>query len=941
MKDATIKATFCGLIAALTLAMLACVAPAADFFVAPDGNDGNPGTRQRPFATLEGARDAVRELKQKGVAGPVTVQLRGGRYALSKPLELTAQDSGAEGQPVTYRCYADEKVVLSGGKEIRGWRKHDARLWVADVPWAKDRKEPFTELFVGGVRRPRARTPNAGSYFYSRRLHLTDAAKHPQCLGLSYNPGDLGPWANRSDAVIVLFHNWVNSYNYIQDFDATKQRITFARPAGIFFLGPHVRYYVENVFQALDDPGEWFFDRATSLLYYYPLAGEDIEHTEVIAPAVTATLLAINGDPEKGRFVERLVFRGISLQHTDANLARDYEHSVQGAHTQKGAIFATGLRHSVIEDCEFTRLGEHAVSLREGCQWNVVRRCHITDVGGGGIYLSEGWPKKGADALLTAHNRIDNNFIHDNGHIFRAGCGVFLGGSASYNEITHNEICNQSWVGVHMGWSWTGKVRSFTHDNTVAYNHLHHLGNGVLNDLGGIYTLGDSPGTVLHHNHIHDITRFERGRMGYGGWGIYLDAGSSEIRIENNLVYRTRDGGFYITCVGFPHGNMVRNNIFACSADAQVMRDGHDEPEASHFQFKRNIVYGERAQLFRGDNWMKESNFISDDNCLWSTSGSPPVVAGKTFTQWQAEGRDQHSLVADPCFAKPGEGDFSLTADSPPLAIGFRPIDVSTAGLHGDAAWIRLARELPHRPSENPVTVDAGATPLQEDFEDYNVGSRPDEARLVEENTEAIIRVSNDCTASGKQSLKLVDGPGQRRAWNPNMYYETWYDAGMVEGSFDLRLEPGAMFQHKWRDSVGGGTYVEGPLLSVEADGALKVGGKKLTQLPHSQWVNLRIIAGTGPQANGRWQLTVRVAGQEPQHFADLRCDPKFNRLTWYGFSSLATTRTVFYLDNITLRLLPAGMSMARENSIQSWTSGALIPSFHVPPLLIAHRNET
>ena len=141
-----------------------------------------------------------------------------------------------------------------------------------------------------------------------------------------------------------------------------------------------------------------------------------------------------------------------------------------------------------------------------------------------------------------------------------------------------------------------GRAPAYTHHNEVGYNHIHHLGNGVLNDIGGIYTLGVSPGTVLHHNLIHDVTRFERGDEGYGGWGIYLDAGSSEMVVENNVVYNTRDGGLHLHCFGHPYGDTIRNNVFAYSDEGQMMRNADHEPEGNNAHLERNIVYGGKTE---------------------------------------------------------------------------------------------------------------------------------------------------------------------------------------------------------------------------------------------------------------------------------------------------------------------------------------------------------
>ncbi len=865
------------------------------FYVSPDGSDQNPGTRAQPFATLPRARDAVRALRQGAPARqPATVRLLDGAHVLSEAFVLTPPDSD-----VTYEAAPGARPVVSGGVRVSGWRKDGERLWVADVPWLKSRAEPFTQLFVNGARRPCARTPNEGAYFYTKRLTLAPGEPGP-CLGFTYNKEDALPWIAQPGVRVALFHNWVNSYNRVKSVDAEKRRVSFARPAGIFFLGPEVRYYVENSREALDAPGEWFADTSTGKLYYYPLSGERPERAEVIAPVLTASLVVVDGDPLKGAFVDGLRFSGLSFQHADANLAPDYPHSVQGAHTQRGAIFAKGLRASLIERCEFARLGEHAVSLREGCVSNAVRRCHIYDMGGGGVYLSEGAPASKSEAYLTAHNAVDNNFIHDGGRIYRAACGVFLGGSASYNRITHNEICDLSWMGVHLGWSWTGRAPAHTHHNEVGYNHIHHLGNGVLNDIGGIYTLGVSPGTVLHHNLIHDVTRFERGREGYGGWGIYLDAGSSQITVANNVVHDTRDGGLHLHNHTYPWGDVVTNNIFAFSQDAELIRNATMEHEERHVVMERNIAYGPSVRALGGHNWKKGSNFSADRNLYWSTATNAPDFCGRAFDAWQAEGGDRSGRVADPLFVNADARDFRLKPDSPARALGFAPIDISTAGLYGDSKWVRLPKSVTHRRCEEAVAPEVSAE-IRQGFEDEAVGDLPDFARVCEANTQAVVRVVAAGLAGASQCLRVTDGPGQKYAHDPHFYYERDFPEGLLRGSFDLRHEAGAILSYEWRDWPAGQTLRAGPNVHVSADGSLIAGGKRLLTVPAGQWITVEVICNTGASADATWQLTVTVPGQAPQRFERLACSAAFKRLNWVGFISGATARTVFYIDNVSI----------------------------------------
>ena len=878
---------------AAALLLVGSHALAAELYVAPNGDDGGMGTEEQPFATLERARDAVRAIE-----GGATVVLRGGTYRLTEPLVFTPEDSGTEDAPAVYRSQEGETAVISGGAQVSGWRKHDDRLWVAEVPWAQEREEAFTQLFVDGQRRPRARTPNEGEYFYSKRLHMEGT----QCVGMTYVDDDLGAWAEEGDALICLFHNWVNSYNRIGEAEWGRRWIRFTRPAGIFFLGPSVRYYIENVFQALDAPGEWYLDHAEGLLYYYPMPGESMEEAEVVAPAITVTLVELRGEAELGLHVDHVEFRGLSFQHTDADLSADYQHSVQGANTQQGAILARGARNCVIADCEFTRLGEHAVSLQEGCTSNTVTRCHIHDVGGGGVYLSEGAPAVTDEWYLTAHNAVDNNLIHNGGIIFRAGCGVFLGGSASYNQITHNDVSDLSWMGVHLGWSWTGRAPAYTHHNEVGHNHLHHLGNGVLNDIGGIYTLGVSPGTVLHHNLIHDVTRFERGTQGYGGWGIYLDAGSSEMLVENNVVYNTRDGGLHLHCYGHPYGDAVRNNIFAYSDEGGMMRNADHEPdEGIHAHLELNIVYNANQRMLWGSNWAEESKFTADRNIYWSEAGEPDFL-DRTFAEWQATGRGANSIIADPGFVDAANRDFGLQPDSPAVELGFEPIDMSTVGLYGDEEWTRLPEGIEHRVVEAAPPPEGDVEgPLAHDFEDYEPGETPAEAVEATENTS--VTVTDENPASGVRCLRFVDGP-ETDVWKPHWFLRRTPGTGGVTVQCSVRLEAErpAMFDLELRDwpRMAGVTYATGPHLRFQADGTVQAadGGEWQIIGRHEvgEWLAVEVSFEEGEGRGDTY--AVRIGTETVAEGLAFRSED-FTECNWVGFAGMGEEPGMFFADDV------------------------------------------
>ena len=535
-----------------------------------DGTDG-------PLASVQKARDIIREIKAAtgGSTKPVTIMLRGGVYPQAETIVFTAADSGTKECPVTYQAYPGEKPVISGGDVIRGWQRDDSeqsqtrcdgKLWQASVPAAKTGgKRRFNQLFVNGGRRTRARVPNKGSF-----LRTDGPISKGNARGFYFHEGDVREWDDLREIIFVVYHSWETSIHHVRSVDTEACLVELHEPApwAMGHWERQQRYYVENVFEELDEPGEWYLNRVTGTLYYYPLPGETMEDVEVVAPALTSTLVSFSGNASKDEIIEHVHFRGISFLHSNANLRR-LRNPGQGEIYQPGLIMATGLRNASFEDCTIAHTGAHAIWLAAGCEDNRVQRCHIHDLGGGGVYIGGGW---GLHETTPAQRIVvDNNFIHDGAHLFHGAHGVWIGRS-SYNAVTHNEISNFDYSGISCGWSW-GFQPSSAHHNILDYNHIHHLGNGDgLSDMGGIYTLGISPGTTERYNHMHHV--YSYAHVSHGS-GVYPDEGSSEILVENNLVYRVR------TCPLFQHygkDNIVRNNILAFGGKGQIQRCREDKP---------------------------------------------------------------------------------------------------------------------------------------------------------------------------------------------------------------------------------------------------------------------------------------------------------------------------------------------------------------------------
>jgi hypothetical protein len=215
--------------------------------------------------------------------------------------------------------------------------------------------------------------------------------------------------------------------------------------------------------------------------------------------------------------------------------------------------------------------------------------------------------------------------------------------------------------------------------NLVEHNYVHQIGQGVMSDVGGIYTNSISPGTRIRYNVVHDVNHRD-----YGGWGIYTDQGSADILIEKNLVYRCSSGPLFVSVT---RNITVENNIFAFGRAYQIFRAGL----TTWFQytFRRNIVYYDQGQVLDYWNTDNTNNFLYDHNLYWNASGAPLTFSGKSFGEWQAAGQDEHSIVADPLFVDPKQGDFQLLPGSPAAQIGLKSWDISDVGPYPTSAASR------------------------------------------------------------------------------------------------------------------------------------------------------------------------------------------------------------------------------------------------------------
>lgn len=667
----------------------------------PSGDDG-------PFATVIRARNAIRELKRNGeLSGPVTVYLRGGRYPIEEPLTFGPEDSG----PITYTSFPGERATIDGGRRISGWRIEEVggkHAWVTDLPEVAAGRAWFQQLFVSGERRVRPRLPKRGFYWIDHvdgidlgsplTAQLFEGSDRFRCA-----PGDVQFWRNLADVEVVVIHYWIEERMPIASFDPETRTVVSSRRSTFVLRddvgGRFAKYYVENVLEALTEPGEWYLDRVSGRLYYLPLPDEDPATAEVVA-GQAVQLLKLAGRPEAGEYVEFLRFEGLDFAHAECDQpigwapyfdasaipkAGNAPHAAapQAAANVPGAIHLRGARSCAVEGCRILHVGGYGIELSDGCLGNRVIANEIADTGAGGVKLN-GADARGGRACRTGNNRVTDNHIHGGGRVFQSAVGV-LSIHSFGNVIAHNHIHDLYYSGISCGWVW-GYADNVSRDNLIEKNHIHDIGHGLLSDMGGIYTLGVQPGTVIRGNVIHGVEK-----CNYGGWGIYLDEGSSHIVVEDNLCYDTSSQGFN---QHYGRENVVRNNIFAFGHEGQASLTRQETHNS--FTFERNILISAGQPFFVGRRIgnLERGGFRSDLNLFWDVSGELVAhVNGRyaldgTWTisdrfshdTWQGFGQDRHSIVGDPRCRDLDRRDFTVDADSPCLALGFRPIDVSDVG---------------------------------------------------------------------------------------------------------------------------------------------------------------------------------------------------------------------------------------------------------------------
>jgi hypothetical protein len=634
-------------------------AASMEYYVSPAGNDANPGSIDKPFATLEKAKTAVRG-SLSVVKGDVTVYLRGGMYQLKETIVFEPGDGGKDNQRVIYRNYEGEEPVISSGVRVDGWKKLAVKpdglpeaafgnVYVADMP---EGIGTFYALYDGLYRLKRAVGEGFAPLQGPKDRGVWDTRNQ-----LHYPEGTvLKNWDNLSDIEIVIrpWCLWTMNILPLERVDEQK-RIAYTSLTGTYPLTKE-RYsrfgsksvWIENAIELLDSPGEWVVNTKTRKIYLWPRS--DITNSSIYIPTLRE-LFYVGGDEERQIPVRNISFEGLTFAHGDRDVWTDervgLQHDWEMYDTANAMLRLRWARDCEITGCAFVGSANTGIRLDMYAQNNEISGNMLAHLGGSGIVLCGYGP---GTRDLNKNNNIINNHIHHIGEIYWHNQGILLFQSGS-NRIAHNQIHNVPYNAISVGgvspmlfeyrkqnsiqeaglqktinmddcghiiesekqtrWS---DVLGYLHgrDNVIEYNRIHNAVE-ILGDGNGIYIRMVPGGNIVRRNYLYDSD-------GYGV-AIRPDGDQFDCEIYENVISNWASGGIAVQKRNKVFNNIIVNASITVSSIPEVVQ----EPNGYLvFAGVGNDVYGapplEDARLYR--------------NILYHTLDTEPVFYASPNPEW-------------------------------------------------------------------------------------------------------------------------------------------------------------------------------------------------------------------------------------------------------------------------------------------------------------------
>ncbi|WP_203993592.1 RICIN domain-containing protein [Micromonospora lutea] len=552
-------------------------------YVAPNGNDANPGTLASPFRTLQRARDVVRT-KTATMTGDIQVYLRGGSYPVSSTIEFGSSDSGTNGHRVVYAAYPNETPILEAGVQVTGWTQHSGNIWKAPL----DRANKLRALYVNGQRAHMAAKTisSAGCHgTYNITAGQADWAweSGSQCAGARYSTADFPAISqNQDDIEIETATTWTTAIVGVRQVttEGGSRVALFQQPGAAIAQGAfngnaqiNGSHKVMNAYEFLDTPGEFYFDKSSRTLYYYKAGADNMSTATVFAPNNVTTVLRIAGTSTSNH-ARNITFSGLTVRHSDWNLfnvaGSVYKQAQQGnlgaqayakgnfhVYYYRNVDVTPGIIHLqnadgiLLERNRIEHTGADGINMVNDVVSSQLIGNYTNDIAGTAI--SVGHPQHVYVGDHTSSNRekypaqveglpknieIKNNYIHDSAVLFN-GHGAVAAYFADSLTVQHNRIEKAPWAGITMGWGWwnfdgsSGSIApnrptTTAKNNTISHNHIIDTVQR-LSDTAPIYTLGSQPGTTIHSNYLQGVPAGHK-------YGLHPDEGSAYMTFRDNVL---------------------------------------------------------------------------------------------------------------------------------------------------------------------------------------------------------------------------------------------------------------------------------------------------------------------------------------------------------------------------------------------------------------------
>ena len=649
----------------------------AQIHLAPDGDDAGDGSSSRPFASLTRARDAVRQRRAQGLEGPVAVTLAPGEYAVTAPLELTEADSGTAAGPVVYRAREPGRTVLYGGQRLTGFTPVTDPDVLARLPaearghvvqcdlraqgvtdfgelrirgYSHHSPPPTLELMFNGQPQTVARWPNRG-FVEARSLEDPGSPANCRPAVLGYSDPRHERWTQAADPWLFGYFRylWADTALPLGTIDTEARTLTTGAPYAYggergMSTDQGIIYYAFNLLEEIDEPGEYYLDRATGILYFYPPSDPNAATVEVgMLPTPMVTMAGVSD---------------VRLEGLTLDLGRD-----------SGAVLRD-CQHCLICGCTVSRMAANGILIHGG-QANGILSCDIHTIGRRATEVIGG----DRETLTPGRHFVENCRIHAFGRIDRTYTpAIQLEGVGL--RVAHNLMydCPSS------------TMRIEGNDHLIEYNEVHSAVQES-DDQGGmeLYMNTTYRGVVFRYNKFHDLGKTGAETAVHGQAAIRLDDAISGLHLYGNLFIRCANGNFGAVQMNSGRDNVIENNLFVDCRQAisggwhrgnavwQWLRDG-ETPDDFFFSELYTTRYPQLVGLLDepGINHVWRNVFYQ---CGATATGNAEFLDLRDNGEYGSE---------DPGFVDAAGGDYRLRADAPVLTTGFAPVPVEHMGLYAD-----------------------------------------------------------------------------------------------------------------------------------------------------------------------------------------------------------------------------------------------------------------